>query len=54
MGLFKLLVMQFGLRNAPAMFQRMMEQIFRVEIKSGKVMIYLDDILIATLTKKEN
>ena len=54
MGLYEPLVMQFGLRNAPATFQRMMEQIFRIEIESGKVMIYLDDILIATLTRKEN
>jgi len=54
MGLFEPLVMQFGLQNAPATFQRMMEQIFRVEIESGKVMIYLDDILIVTLTRKEN
>ena len=54
MGLFEPLVMQFGLRNAPATFQRMMEQIFRVKIELGKVMIYLDDILIATLTRREN
>ena len=44
-GLFEYKVMPFGLANAPAMFQNMMNEIFRDMIDSG-VVIYLDDILI--------
>jgi hypothetical protein len=40
--------MFFGLTNSPAMFQTMMDAIFREEIASGDVIIYMDDILIAT------
>ena len=47
-GLFEPLVMQFGLCNAPATFQQMMNEIFRDEIRSGKVVIYIDDILVFT------
>jgi hypothetical protein len=47
-GLFEPLVMFFGLTNSPATFQMMMDSIFREEIASGDVIIYLDDILIAT------
>jgi hypothetical protein len=47
-GLFKLLVMFFGLTNSPATFQTMMDSIFREEIASGDIIIYMDNILIAT------
>ena len=47
-GLFEPLVMQFGLCNAPATFQRMMNEIFREEILTGKVVIYIGDILVFT------
>jgi hypothetical protein len=47
-GLFEPLVMFFGLTNSPATFQTMMDSIFREEIASRDVIIYIDDILIAT------
>jgi hypothetical protein len=47
-GLFEPLVMMFGLCNAPASFQRMMNEIFAGEIRGGVVIIYIDDILIFT------
>jgi hypothetical protein len=40
--------MFFGLTNSPATFQTMMDTIFREEVDSGKVVIYMDDILITT------
>jgi len=43
---FKPLVMMFGLTNAPAIFQTMMNNIFKDLIAEGKICIYLDDILI--------
>ncbi|SJL05427.1 uncharacterized protein ARMOST_08794 [Armillaria ostoyae] len=47
-GLFEPTVMFFGLTNSPATFQWMMNDIFKDLIASGKVTIYLDDILIFT------
>ena len=47
-GLFKLLVMYFGLTNSPATFQMMMDDIFEELISEGNVVIYLDDVLIFT------
>ena len=47
-GLYKPTVMQFGLKNAPAVFQRMMNTQFANIITQGNVIIYFDDILIAT------
>jgi hypothetical protein len=47
-GLFEPTVMFFGLTNSPATFQTMMDATFREEIASGNVIIYMDDILIAT------
>ena len=45
-GLFEPMVMFFGLTNAPATFQSMMNFIFRELINEGYVTIYMDDILI--------
>ena len=47
-GLFEPMVMFFGLTNAPATFQSMMNFIFRDLINEGYVTIYMDDILIHT------
>ena len=47
-GLFELMVMVFGLTNAPATFQSMMNHLFRELIDEGYVTIYMDDILIHT------
>ena len=48
MGLYQPEVMPFGLRNAPAVFQRMMTTWFMDLTAKGEVIIYMDDILIAT------
>src|SRR5882724_4333701 len=45
-GLFEPLVMFFGLKNSPATFQTMMNDIFKELIDEGVVTIYMDDILI--------
>ena len=47
-GLFEPLVMFFGLTNSPATFQTMMNELLRDLINTGKVLIYIDDILIFT------
>jgi hypothetical protein len=53
-GLFKPLVMYFGLTNSLATFQTMMNEIFEDLITQGVVSIYLDDILIFTTTLEEH
>lgn len=53
-GMFEPLVMFFGLTNSPATFQTMMNDIFRVLINEGHVMVYMDDILIFTETLEEH
>jgi transposase InsO family protein len=53
-GLFEPLVMFFGLTNSPATFQTMMDSIFDGLISEGKVIVYLDDILIFTETLEEH
>jgi reverse transcriptase-like protein len=47
-GLYKPMVMFFGLTNLPATFQTMMDNIFHSKVAQGYVIIYMDDILIAT------
>jgi Reverse transcriptase (RNA-dependent DNA polymerase) len=46
--LFEPTVMFFGLTNSPATFQTMMDTIFAEELLLGWLVIYMDDILIAT------
>ena len=46
--------MFFGLTNSPATFQALMNSIFSDLIAKGKVAVYLDDILIFTLTLEEH
>jgi len=53
-GLFKPLVMFFGMTNSPVTFQTMMNDIFQNLIAEGIVVVYLDDILIFTKTKEEH
>jgi hypothetical protein len=53
-GLFKPLVMYFGLTNSPATFQTMMNEIFQDLITEGVISIYLDDILIFTNSLEEH
>src|SRR5258707_2658616 len=53
-GLFKPLVMFFGLTNSPATFQTMMNHIFRELIAKGRIVVYMDDILIFTATLDEH
>ena len=48
MGLFEPTVMPFRLHNTPVVFQRMMNTQFANITAMGKVIIYMDDILIAT------
>lgn len=52
-GLYQFKVMPFGLTNAPATFQRMMNDIFR-DYLDDFVVVYLDDILIASATRDEH
>ena len=53
-GLFEPTVMFFGLMNSPATFQAMMNEIFRDLIDDGKVVVYMDDILVFTNTLDEH
>ena len=53
-GLFEPLVMFFGLCNSPSTFQTMMNHIFQDLINEGKVVVYIDDILIFTKTMEEH
>jgi len=53
-GLFEPLVMYFGMYNSPTTFQLMMDILFRELIMSGKIIIYMDNILIFTQTIEEH
>jgi hypothetical protein len=47
-GLYQLRVMFFRLTNSPATFQAMINHIFQEEIREGWLVVYMDDLLIAT------
>ena len=53
-GLFKPLVIFFGMTNSPATFQTVMNKVFRTVIAKEIIVVYLDDILIFTKTEEEH
>ena len=53
-GLFKPHIMFFGLTNSPTTFQTMMNYLFCDLINQGKVVIYMDNIMIFTKTLEEH
>ena len=53
-GLFEPQVMLFGLTNSPATFQALMNTIFVDLVAAGQVAVYLDDILIYSVTREEH
>ena len=53
-GMFELTVMFFGLTNLPVTFQRMMDHIFAELIGQGKIIVYMDDILVFSGTLEEH
>ena len=47
-GLFKPVVMFFGMTNSSATFQAIMNKILRDLINEGKVIAFVDDVLVGT------
>ncbi|MBW0480630.1 hypothetical protein O181_020345 [Austropuccinia psidii MF-1] len=53
MGIYEYTRMPFGIKNAPANFQRMMETIFQDEILEVWMGAYIDDIIIYSETRED-
>jgi len=53
-GLFEPTVMFFGLTNSPATFQAMMNKLLRDLINTGKVAVFIDDVIVGTETKEDH
>ncbi|MBW0573005.1 hypothetical protein O181_112720 [Austropuccinia psidii MF-1] len=54
MGIYEYTRMPFGIKNAPAHFQRMMDTIFQEEILEGSLVVYIDDIIIYSETWEDH
>ncbi|MBW0510085.1 hypothetical protein O181_049800 [Austropuccinia psidii MF-1] len=54
MGIYEYTRMAFGIKNAPAHFQRMMNTIFQDEILEGWIVVYIDDIIIYSETWEDH
>ncbi|MBW0526141.1 hypothetical protein O181_065856 [Austropuccinia psidii MF-1] len=54
MGIFEYTRMPFGIKNAPAHFQRMMDTIFQEKISEGWMVVYIEDIIIYSDTWEEH
>jgi len=53
-GFFEPTVMFFGLTNSPATFQAMMNELLRDLINTGKVAVFIDDVIIGTEIEEEH
>lgn len=53
-GQFEFMRMPFGLKNAPSVFQRFINSLFRHLIDANKILVYMDDIMIATNSLDEH
>ena len=51
-GSFELTVIFFGLTNSPATFQAMMNELLRDLINTGKVAVFIDDVIVGTETEE--
>ena len=51
-GLFEPTVMFFGLTNSPATFQAMINELLRDLINTGKVAVFIDDVIVGTETEE--
>ena len=51
-GSFEPTVMFFGLTNSPATFQAMMNELLRDLINTGKVAVFIDDVIVGTKTEE--
>jgi len=51
---FKLTVMFFGMTNSLATFQAMMNEILRDLINKGKVVVFIDNVLVRMETEEEH
>jgi hypothetical protein len=54
LGQYQFKVLCFGLSNAPATFQRVMDDVFRELMVRNTVLVYLDDILVMSRTLDEH
>jgi len=53
-GSFEPTVMFFGLTNSPATFQAMMNELLRDLTNTGKVAVFIDDVIVGTETEKRH
>jgi Reverse transcriptase (RNA-dependent DNA polymerase)/RNase H-like domain found in reverse transcriptase/Integrase zinc binding domain/Chromo (CHRromatin Organisation MOdifier) domain/gag-polyprotein putative aspartyl protease len=53
-GSYEFLVLPFGLTNAPATFQRLMNTIFHDFVREGFVVVYLDDLLVFSKSESDH
>jgi len=52
LGIFKPIVMFFGLCNSSVIFQKMIDILFLVPLMEGWILVYIDDILIFAPNKE--
>lgn len=53
-GQFEYIKMPFGLKNGPSVFQRFISTILNDMIRQREIVVYMDDILIATFTPDQH
>lgn len=53
-GQYEYLSMPFGLKNGPSIFQRFINRILKPFMESNQIVVYMDDILVASKTMDEH